>query len=67
MKISSVLSVGDVVYSAGNGQPMKVTRIHTCGFDTEDDYYSFDEHRKLYWLHEKSVLNAKKGSANNGN
>lgn len=48
MKISSVLKVGDMVYSTANGQPMKVTRVYSCGFDTDIDYFSYDEHRKLF-------------------
>ena len=58
MKISKVLSVGDEVYSAANGQAMKVTRIYSCGFDTEYGYFSFEEHRKLYWLHRRSYLDS---------
>lgn len=50
MQISKVLRVGDVVYSSINGQPMKVTKVYSVGFDTEVDYFSFDEHRKLFWL-----------------
>ena len=49
-KIQKILSVGDTVYSASNCHPMKVTRIYSTGFDTEEDYFSFDEHRELYWL-----------------
>ena len=55
MQISSILSVGDEVYSADNGQPMKVERIYSCGFKTDKGYFSFDEHRISYWLHKKSV------------
>ena len=66
MKISKVLSVGDVVYSAANGQPIKVKKIRSNGFDTEEGYFSFDEHRKLYWLHEKSYLDSLKRSAESG-
>ena len=65
MKVSSVLKVGDCVYSAANGQPMKVTRIYACGFNTEEGYFSFEEHRSLYWLHERSYLNSIKRSADN--
>ena len=55
-KISKILQVGDEVYSAANGQPMKVTRIYSVGFETDVDYYSFDDHRVLFWLHKKSYL-----------
>ena len=50
MKISNLLEVGDTVYSTANGKPMKVVKIYPDGFDTEDDYYSFDEHKKLFFL-----------------
>ncbi len=50
MQISKVLRVGDVVYSSANGQPMKVTKIYSVGIDTEAGYFSFDDHRKLFWL-----------------
>lgn len=50
MKIANVLRVGDTVYSSGNGKSMIVTKVYSDGFDTEDDYYSFGEHRKLFWL-----------------
>ena len=49
-KIAKVLSVGDVVFSAANGKPMKVIKIYSDGFDTDDDYYSFEEHGELYYL-----------------
>lgn len=60
MKISSVLKVGDTVYSATNGQPMKVTRVYSCGFDTDVDYFSYDEHRKLFWLTKRCYLDSVK-------
>jgi hypothetical protein len=50
MKVANVLRVGDTVYSSGNGKPMKVTKVYSDGFDTEDDYYGFGEHRELFWL-----------------
>lgn len=60
MKISKILNVGDTLYSATNGQPMKVTRIYSCGFDTDVDYFSFDEHRELFWLTKRAYLDSKK-------
>ena len=48
--IKKLLRPGDVVYSARGGQEMKVTRIYSTGFDTEEGYFSFDEVRKLYFL-----------------
>ena len=65
MQISSVLRVGDVVYSATNGQPMKVIDVYPDGFDTDVDYFSFDEHRKLFWLTKRSYLDSLKGRVNN--
>ncbi len=58
MKISKVLREGDVVFSSANGQPMKVTRVYSNGFDTEDDYYSFEEHRELYYLTKRGYLDS---------
>ena len=60
MKISSVLKVGDTVYSSTNGQPMKVTRVYSCGFDTDVDYFSYGEHRKLFWLTKRCYLDSVK-------
>ena len=34
-KISKLLKVGENVYSAANGLPMKVTRMYSCGFETD--------------------------------
>lgn len=53
-KIQKLLSVGDYVYSAANGQPLKVTRIFSTGFEAGGEYYSFDEHNVLYFLHEST-------------
>lgn len=58
MQISKVLRVGDVVYSSANGQPTKTTKIYSVGFDTEVDYFSFDEHRKLFWLTKAGYLDS---------
>lgn len=65
MSISKVLSVGDMVYSAANGQPLKVTKVYSVGFETEEDYFFYDEHRKLFWLHPKSFLHFLKRSEEN--
>lgn len=64
MQISSVLQVGDTVYSASNGQPMKVIDVYTDGFDTDVDYFSYDEHRKLFWLTMRCYLDSIKGDKN---
>ncbi len=58
-KISKLLNVGDFVYSAANGNPMKVISKDLSGFETEEDYFSYDEHRELYWLHAKSFSSEK--------
>ena len=56
MAISKVLSAGDVVYSSANGEPMKVAKVYSCGFNTESGYFSFNEHRKRYWLTRRGYL-----------
>lgn len=38
MKISKILSVGDYVYSAYDGRPMKVQQMNEDGFETEEDF-----------------------------
>jgi hypothetical protein len=58
MKISSVLKVGDTVYSSANCKPMKVARVYSTGFETEDDYFSYEEHRNLFWLTKRCCLEA---------
>lgn len=47
--IKKLLSPGDVVYSV-LGQEMKVISIDDEGFETEEDYFRFDEVRNLYFL-----------------
>lgn len=64
VQISKVLSYGNTVYSAANGQPMKVTRVYSTGFDTDVDYFSYDEHRKLFWLHERSYKDSVRNKEN---
>ncbi len=66
MKISKILEVGNTVYSSANGKPMKVTKIYSDGFDTEDDYYSFDEHRDLFFLTKIGYLQSIEKERNNG-
>ena len=66
MKISKILKVGDTVFSSKNGQPMKVTRIYSTGFDTEEDYFSFDEHRVLFYLTKRGYLDSVKNSKKEG-
>lgn len=47
-EIEEVLDVGDVVWSA-TGKEMKVTHVDHEGFETEEDYFSYDEHRSLFF------------------
>lgn len=56
MKISSVLKVGDTVYSSANCKPMKVIRVYFTGFTTEEGYLSYDEHRKKFWLTKRCCM-----------
>ena len=49
-QIKKLLQVGDIVYSARGGREMVVTKIYDHGFETEEDYFGYDEVRKLYWL-----------------
>ena len=50
--IFKVLSVGDVVFSSDDGHPIKITKLHINGFDSSEGYYSFDDHRKKFYLTE---------------
>ena len=49
-QIKKLLKVGDKVYSAQGGVEMTVTAIDDTGFETDQDYFTFDEVRKLYYL-----------------
>ena len=49
-QIKKFLSIGDKVYSAQGGREMVVVKIDNDGFETEEDYFGYDEVRKLYWL-----------------
>jgi hypothetical protein len=64
MKISKVLNEGDIVYSAANGQPIRVTWVYSCGFDSEQGYFSYDEHRSLFWLTKKGYSDSIRGGKN---
>lgn len=66
MNMSKVLKAGDTVYSAANGQPIKVDAVYNSGFRSDKRYYSFDEHRKLFWLTKVGYLDSVKRSDNNG-
>lgn len=54
MKISKILSVGDYVYSGYDGRPMKVLQMNKDGFETEEDFFYWDEHNILFYLHEST-------------
>ena len=49
-QIKKLLRIEDTVYSAQGGVEMTVTSIDEDGFFTEEDYYKFNEVRKLYYL-----------------
>ena len=49
-QIKKLLSVGDVVYSAQGGREMVVREIYDDGFATDEDFFTYDEVRKLYYL-----------------
>ena len=49
-QIKKLLRVGDIVYSAQGGREMVVKNIYDDGFETEEDFFGYDEVRKLYWL-----------------
>ena len=38
-KLKKLLRIGDMVYSANNGAPMKIKEIDNEGFSTEEDYF----------------------------
>ena len=49
-KVQKILSVGDYVFSAMGGQKMKVLSMSDVGFETEEDFFPYDEIRKTYFL-----------------
>ena len=42
------------------GGEMKVTRLYTNGFKTDEGYFSFDDVRSLYWLTERGYRESKR-------
>lgn len=52
-KLKKLLQIGDTVYSANNGTPMKIKEIGDEGFSTEEDFFFFEEVRKLFFLTKK--------------
>jgi len=58
-KIQKLLKVGDTVFSAAGGEPMKVTSISSVGFETEFDSFLYEEVRSLFFLTRAGYENAK--------
>ena len=53
-KIQKYLSVGDTIYST-NGKELTVTKITSSVFFCGEEYYTYDEHRKLYYLTKRGL------------
>ena len=49
-KIKKLLKIGDTVYSARGGWPIRVNSICEQGFKTDYGFYRFEEVRSLYYL-----------------
>ena len=58
-QIKKLLSVGDVVYSAQGGHEMVIREIYDDGFSTDEDFFTYDEVRKLYYLTKYGYVKAK--------
>lgn len=58
-RIQKLLSIGDLVYSAANGKPMKVIRIDSVGFETEEDWFSYDDVRSLFFLTKRGYIKSR--------
>ena len=52
-KVKKLLKLGDVVFSANGGVPMKVTAMKEYEFETEEDVFRYDEVRSLFFLTRK--------------
>lgn len=52
-KVKKLLKVGDTVYSANGGVPVKVTAMKEYEFETEEDAFRYDEVRTLFFLTQK--------------
>ena len=50
-RIAKLLSIGDPIYSV-TGKVLYVKKIDSDGFETDEDYFYYDEVRKLYFLTE---------------
>ncbi len=51
-KIRKLVKPGDYIYSSNGGVPMKVKEVTALGLATEEDFFSYEEHRILYFLTE---------------
>lgn len=49
-RIRKVLNVGDTVYADDDGRPMTVEQIFRTGIITDGKYFSYEDHRKKFWL-----------------
>ena len=49
-QIRKLLKVGDIVYSARGGEKNGRTKIDSASFETEEDYFLYNEVRQLYYL-----------------
>ena len=58
-QIKKLLSVGDVVYSAQGGHEMVIREIYDDGFSTDEDFFTYDEVRRLYFLTKHGYVKAK--------
>lgn len=55
-KVQKLLRVGDVVYSAMNGKEMTVLSMGDMGFETEEDFFLYDEVTELYFLTKRCAM-----------
>lgn len=51
-KISKLVKPGDYIYSANGGKPLEVKEVTNLGLVTGEDFFSYEEHRSLYFLTE---------------
>jgi hypothetical protein len=63
-KVLDLLRVGDTIFSANNGKPMKVTQMGEEEFYTEEDCYLYDEVTKLWFFTKIGYEQAKKAENN---
>lgn len=62
-KIKKLMRPGDYIYSTNNGKPLKVIEVNVLGLKTEEDFFFYEEHGKLFFLSEvgyrKSLVEGK--------